>query len=174
MTWWNVSTYTCAFDFISYGYSSVVFDGLGGYLVISLLVKLQMKEFLSGEKLLRKKPSYYRTNETPDLWFPPELVWEIRGAGMLVFQCHLNLIQSKLHVCLKDWLVVNLTIPDLTISPVHHAAVGLVHPSRGISVRLPRYIRSRPDKTPEDCSTSSDIALMYKSQTRKMEVFRED
>lgn len=104
---------------------------------------LEMKEFLSGEKLLRKKPSYYRTNETPDLWFPPELVWEIRGA-------------------------------DLTISPVHHAAVGLVHPSRGISVRLPRYIRSRPDKTPEDCSTSSDIALMYKSQTRKMEVFRED
>ncbi|KAG6502792.1 hypothetical protein ZIOFF_035080 [Zingiber officinale] len=104
---------------------------------------LEMKEFLSGEKLLPRKPSYYQTHETPDLWFRPELVWEIRGA-------------------------------DLTISPVHHAAVGLVHPSRGISVRLPRYIRSRPDKTPEDCSTSSDIALMYKSQTRKMEVFTED
>ncbi|XP_042387905.1 DNA ligase 6-like isoform X3 [Zingiber officinale] len=104
---------------------------------------LEMKEFLSGEKLLPRKPSYYQTHETPDLWFHPELVWEIRGA-------------------------------DLTISPVHHAAVGLVHPSRGISVRLPRYIRSQPDKTPEDCSTSSDIALMYKSQTRKMEVFTED
>ncbi|XP_029121739.1 DNA ligase 6 isoform X1 [Elaeis guineensis] len=67
----------------------------------------EMKEYFSGEKILSKKPPYYQTDDSPDLWFPPELVWEIRGA-------------------------------DLTISPVHHAAVGLVHPSRGISVRLPR------------------------------------
>ncbi|CAL9159626.1 unnamed protein product [Musa hybrid cultivar] len=104
---------------------------------------LEMKEFFSGERLLLKKPSYYRTDESPDLWFPPELVWEIRGA-------------------------------DLTISPVHHAAVGLVHPSRGISVRLPRYIRSLSDRKSEDCSTAADIACMYKAQTRKMEVFKED
>ncbi|XP_008787626.2 DNA ligase 6 isoform X2 [Phoenix dactylifera] len=103
----------------------------------------EMKEFFSGEKILSKKPPYYQTDESPDLWFPPELVWEIRGA-------------------------------DLTISPVHHAAAGLVHPSRGISVRLPRFVRPVLDRKPEDCSTSADIACMFKSQTRRMEVSKED
>ncbi|KAL0801119.1 hypothetical protein Bca101_056295 [Brassica carinata] len=63
---------------------------------------IEMKEFYS-KKILAKKPPYYRTGETPDMWFPAEVVWEIRGA-------------------------------DLTVSPVHSAALGLVHPSRGISV----------------------------------------
>ncbi|KAG2590844.1 hypothetical protein PVAP13_5NG460200 [Panicum virgatum] len=62
---------------------------------------------------------------------------------------------------------------DLTLSPVHHAAIGLVHPSRGISVRMPRYIRSVPDRSPEDCSTATDIATVFKAQTRKMDVTRE-
>lgn len=50
------------------------------------------------------KKSYYRTDESPDVWFEPTEVWEIRGA-------------------------------DLTVSPVHKAAVGHIHPDRGISLR---------------------------------------
>ncbi|XP_020099451.1 DNA ligase 6 [Ananas comosus] len=67
-------------------------------------------------------------------------------------------------------LVWEIRGADLTVSPVHHAAVGLVHPSRGISVRLPRFVRSVPDRKPEDCSSAVDIVSMFKSQTRKMEV----
>ncbi|XP_055805079.1 DNA ligase 6-like isoform X1 [Solanum dulcamara] len=59
---------------------------------------------------------------------------------------------------------------DFTVSPVHHAAIGLVHPSRGISVRFPRFIRCLSDRKPEECSTSADIADMFHSQTRKMDV----
>uniref|UniRef100_A0A0D9YDB2 DNA ligase n=1 Tax=Oryza glumipatula TaxID=40148 RepID=A0A0D9YDB2_9ORYZ len=99
----------------------------------------EMKEFYSGDRILPKKPVYYKTDELPELWFSAEQVWEIRGA-------------------------------DLTLSPVHHAAIGLVHPSRGISVRMPRYIRSRPDRSPEDCSTATDVASLFKAQTRKMEI----
>lgn len=44
-------------------------------------VNLQMKEFYSGEKILPKKPVYYKTDELPELWFAAEQVWEIRGAG---------------------------------------------------------------------------------------------
>ncbi|CAM0882158.1 unnamed protein product [Alopecurus aequalis] len=99
----------------------------------------EMKEFYSDERILPKKPVYYKTDEQPELWFTAEQVWEIRGA-------------------------------DLTLSPVHHAGVGIVHPSRGISVRMPRYIRSVPDRSPEDCSTAMDVACMFKAQTRKMEV----
>ena len=96
-----------------------------------------MKDFFSGDKILAKKPSHYRTVEVPDMWFAAELVWEIRGA-------------------------------DFTVSPVHHAAIGLIHPSRGISVRFPRFVGSVSDRNPEECSTSADIAEMFNSQTRKM------
>ncbi|KAL4582488.1 hypothetical protein LXL04_007038 [Taraxacum kok-saghyz] len=101
----------------------------------------EMKEFFVDEKMMGKKekPVYYQTGEEPDMWFSPEVVWEIRGA-------------------------------DFTVSPVHHAGVGLVHPSRGISVRFPRFVRVRLDKKPSDCSTSSDIAEMFHLQTRKMDV----
>uniref|UniRef100_A0A0D9V485 DNA ligase (ATP) n=1 Tax=Leersia perrieri TaxID=77586 RepID=A0A0D9V485_9ORYZ len=99
----------------------------------------EMKEFYSGDRILPKKPVYYKTDELPELWFSVEQVWEIRGA-------------------------------DLTLSPVHHAAIGLVHPSRGISVRMPRYICARPDRSPEDCSTATDVASLFKAQTRKMEI----
>ncbi|GAA0163653.1 DNA ligase [Lithospermum erythrorhizon] len=100
---------------------------------------IEMKEFISGDKILAKKPPYYRTAEVPDKWFSPELVWEIRGA-------------------------------DLTVSPVHHGAYGLVHLSRGISVRFPRFIRSLSDRKPDECSTATDIADMFHAQTRKMDV----
>ncbi|XP_057994627.1 DNA ligase 6 isoform X2 [Hevea brasiliensis] len=59
---------------------------------------------------------------------------------------------------------------DLTVSPVHHAAIGLVHPSRGISMRFPRFICSVSDRNAEECSTAADIAEMFNSQTRKMNV----
>ncbi|MCO5599554.1 hypothetical protein L7F22_053660 [Adiantum nelumboides] len=99
----------------------------------------QMKEFFADERLLQRKPAYYQTLEEPDVWFSPELVWEIRGA-------------------------------DLTVSPVHQAAVGLVHPSRGISLRFPRFIKERPDKKAEDASTPSDIADLFHQQSRKLEI----
>lgn len=98
-----------------------------------------MKDFFTEDKILMKKPPYYDTAEVPDMWFPPELVWEIRGA-------------------------------DFTISPVHHAAIGVVRPSQGISVRFPRFVRSVSDRNPEECSTAADIAEMFRSQIRKMDV----
>ncbi|CAK9177951.1 unnamed protein product [Ilex paraguariensis] len=59
---------------------------------------------------------------------------------------------------------------DFTVSPVHHAAIGLVHPSRGISIRFPRFICSVSARKPEECSAATDIAEMFHSQTRKMDV----
>ncbi|KAL3698658.1 hypothetical protein R1sor_012734 [Riccia sorocarpa] len=67
-------------------------------------------------------------------------------------------------------LVWEIRGADFTISPVHLAAVGHVHPSRGISMRFPRYIRSRPDKNCENASTPSDIAELFHQQTRKLDV----
>lgn len=71
------------------------------------------KERYDREHLLADKLSYVYTSESPDVWFAPTEVWEIRGA-------------------------------DLTLSPVHKAAVGKLHPTRGCSLRFPRFIKVLP------------------------------
>jgi len=96
-----------------------------------------LEEFtkLFKEHVIPAPKSYYRfsTQVTPDVWFEPSVVWEVKAA-------------------------------DLSLSPHYTAAMGLVSESKGISLRFPRFVRIRDDKSPEDATNADQIAEMYRAQ----------
>jgi len=65
-------------------------------------------------------------------------------------------------------LVAEIIGAEITLSPIHTCAMDKIKPGVGISIRFPRFIRWRPDKGPEDATTSHELVEMYKKQLRKM------
>ncbi|ORY47727.1 ATP-dependent DNA ligase [Rhizoclosmatium globosum] len=96
----------------------------------------QHKEFFEAHKV-DTPPSYYKFSDVPNI--RPD-VW------------------------FKPVQVWEVKAADLSISPVHLAGQGLVDLSKGISLRFPRFIRIRDDKSPEQATTGEQVATMYRAQ----------
>ncbi len=73
-------------------------------------------------------------------------------------------------VWVEPVLVAEIIGAELTLSPIHTCARGVIESNAGISIRFPRFIRWRPDKRPEDATTSRELVEMYKRQLRKIAV----
>jgi DNA ligase 1 len=58
----------------------------------------------------------------------------------------------------------HLISDSVTISPVSAAAQGLVSEGKGLSLRFPRFVRVREDKSVEQVSTTEFLAGMYRGQ----------
>jgi DNA ligase-1 len=64
-------------------------------------------------------------------------------------------------------IVMEIKGAELTVSPVHRAAVGAVRPDAGLALRFPRFTgRFREDKGPTDATTTDELLEMYHGQVR--------
>lgn len=83
-----------------------------------------------------ERPPGVESGISPDRWFRPGLVLEVRGA-------------------------------ELTLSPVHPAALGAVRAGAGLALRFPRFTgRFRDDKGATEATTSRELLEMYRAQVR--------
>ncbi len=65
-------------------------------------------------------------------------------------------------------LVAEIIGAEITLSPIHTCAMDRIKPGVGVSIRFPRFIRWRPDKGPEDATTSDELVEMYKRQLKRV------
>ena len=80
------------------------------------------------------KPASLDAEMVPDVWFIPGVVLEVTAA-------------------------------DISLSPIHTIAFGTVKEDAGLGLRFPRFTgRVRDDKTPEQCTTASEIVEFYRMQ----------
>jgi len=115
------------------------------------------KEFYAemGENILGGKPSYVDyEGGYPDVWFEPKEVWEVSDGFFFLG-------------LLKRLTVIQMAFADITISPTYTAAIGLVSDEKGLSLRFPRFLKKREDKSIEEASTSEFLAGLWRKQEEK-------
>ena len=73
-------------------------------------------------------------------------------------------------VWFRPHMVVEVIAAELTLSPVHTAAMGRIRPGAGISLRFPKFTgKVRDDKGPEDATSVEEIVAMYQRQIKRVE-----
>jgi len=88
--------------------------------------------------VIPRKNSRVQSTLEADVWFEPNLVLEILGA-------------------------------EITLSPIHTCAMDSIRKGSGLAIRFPRFTgKYRTDKSPEDATTSKEIAEMYRGQLKKI------
>jgi DNA ligase-1 len=73
-------------------------------------------------------------------------------------------------VWVEPSIVLEIIGAEVTLSPVHTCAWGVLKEGYGLGIRFPRYTgRLRTDKKPEDATTDKEIVEMYRRQLKKIE-----
>lgn len=66
-------------------------------------------------------------------------------------------------------IVLEIQGAELTLSPVHTAALNKIKANSGLAIRFPRYTGTiRKDKSPEQATTVQELCEMYQGQLRQL------
>ncbi|MCW4001006.1 MAG: ATP-dependent DNA ligase [Candidatus Bathyarchaeota archaeon] len=66
-------------------------------------------------------------------------------------------------------VVLEILGAEITLSPIHMAAMDAVRRGSGMAIRFPRFTGNyRTDKSPQDATTSKEIVEMYNLQLKKI------
>lgn len=79
-------------------------------------------------------------------------------------------VESKMKpdVWFRPKVVIETIAAELTLSPIHTAAMGRIREGAGLSLRFPKFTgKVRDDKGPEDATTVDEIVEMYNTQVRR-------
>jgi len=80
-------------------------------------------------------------------------------------------VQSTLEadVWFEPSLVIEVLGAEVTLSPIHMAAMDAIRKDSGMAIRFPRFTgKYRTDKSPQDATTSKEIVAMYNGQLKKI------
>jgi len=80
-------------------------------------------------------------------------------------------VQSMLEtdVWFEPAVVLEILGAEVTLSPIHLAAMDVIRKGSGMAIRFPRFTgKYRTDKAPEDATTSKEIVEMYNRQLKKI------
>ena len=80
-------------------------------------------------------------------------------------------VQSMLEadVWFEPAVVLEILGAEVTLSPIHMAAMNSIRKDAGLAIRFPRFTgKYRTDKAPEDATTSTEIVEMYRRQLKKI------
>jgi DNA ligase-1 len=74
---------------------------------------------------------------------------------------------TKMDIWFKPKLVLEVIASEITLSPSHTAAFGLIRDNFGLALRFPKYSgKIRYDKNPEDSTNSDELINLYKRQIK--------
>jgi DNA ligase 1 len=73
----------------------------------------------------------------------------------------------KMDIWFKPKLVLEIIASEITLSPSHTAAFGLIRENFGLALRFPKYTgKVRYDKNPEDSTNTDELIKLYKRQRK--------
>jgi DNA ligase 1 len=80
-------------------------------------------------------------------------------------------VQSTMEadVWFEPVVVLEILGAEVTLSPIHMAAMNSIRKGAGLAIRFPRFTgKYRTDKAPEDATASKEIVEMYRGQLKKI------
>lgn len=77
----------------------------------------------------------------------------------------------SMDVWFEPKIVLEIIGSEITLSPLHRAALNSIKEGYGLAIRFPKFTgKIRSDKLPEQCTTTRELVEMYLDQIKKREI----